>query len=51
MHGGRLHEDGGMSTTLPADSGAATAEPVLRPPVNLVSPRAVRYWFARAATV
>lgn len=24
-------------------------EPVLRPPVNLVSPRAVRYWFARAA--
>ncbi len=39
-----------MSTTLPPDIGAATAEPLLRPPVNLVSPRAVRYWFARAAT-
>lgn len=37
-----------MSTTVPVDSGP-TAGPVLRPPMNLVSPRAVRYWFARAA--
>jgi membrane protein YdbS with pleckstrin-like domain len=29
---------------------ARSTEPVLRPPANLVSPRAVRYWFARAAT-
>lgn len=43
-----------MSSTVPIDPRPVdpwpTAEPVLRPPVNLVSPRAVRYWFARAAT-
>lgn len=38
-----------MSTSLSTDSGGTAAEPVLRPPVNMVSPRAVRYWFVRAA--
>lgn len=39
-----------VGPTDPTDPGPAT-QPVLRPPVNLVSPRAVRYWFARAAAV
>jgi hypothetical protein len=39
-----------MSSTLPTNSAADATEPALRPPVNLVSPRAVRFWFARAAT-
>ncbi len=40
--------DPGPTDPAPVDPGPVT-EPVLRPPVNLVSPRAVRYWFARAA--